>query len=172
MASKRDLPLIRVKGDELPIWDPRKALACGYLYKKAGKGKMMSSGRFALRFFLVNTRLGAYDNYTLDHYENVDDKLPKKQYPLAGATVNPLSPGLRFEVICADGSALELKAETEDSAVRWVVSLHKVIEIANDRQGVIQNLRATAAKDAVKIIFHGALAMRGTLLPTDGMTHK
>ena len=126
----RDLPLIRIKAEELPVYDPRKGLACGFLYKKAGKGKLLASGRFSLRFFNINTEIGAFDDYTLDHYEDPDDKFPKKRYPLAGAVIRYMT-GSRFSLLCVDGSEIELKAELDDAASKWMGSLSKVIQIQN-----------------------------------------
>jgi Ca2+-binding EF-hand superfamily protein len=122
------------------VWDPRKALACGFLYKKAGKGKIWTSGRFALRFFVINTVVGSYDNYMLDHYEEPEDLKPKAQFPLAGATLRSESE-IRFELVTASGVRVDMKGETEDSAVRWIVSLTRAIAVANEREEMLSGVR-------------------------------
>ena len=148
MAS--GMSLVRLKGEDLPIWDTRRALACGYLYKKAGKGKFLTTGRLSLRFFVIRTNLGTYDNVVLDHYEEQEDEKPKSSYSLAGASLRSSSE-VRFEVTCADGSRVDLKAETEDSAVRWIVSLTKAIAVANERENVLQQVMAqTASRDKAR----------------------
>lgn len=138
--------MVKLVGEELPIWDPRKALPCGFLYKKAGKGKLMTMGGVSLRFFVINIKVSSLGNFSLDHYEAFGDPAPKRRYPLAGAVLTNTSE-VRFELALANGSRLDLRSETEDSAVRWVMSLTKAIAVANDRQALLVAMQGNALEN-------------------------
>lgn len=86
-ASK---PVIDVS--QVAIWDDRKQICGGYLYKKAGsKGAkgMFNRGKWQKRWFFIECNIHDYENYVLMYSGSPDEKNARDVIPLEGAELVP-----------------------------------------------------------------------------------
>ena len=146
MASSGISSLPKLVGQDLPIWDFRRSICGGFLFKKAGDVSLFSKGKWQKRYFVIKTDLSAHENYSLAYYYTPDESVPRQVYSLDSAKLQDgaddrNSPTASYDLTCEDGSKLSICAETEEQLHAWVDSLYLAIEIATLRGNVQRQRR-------------------------------
>jgi len=109
-------------------------VAGGWLKKKAGVsgGSLFNKGSWQRRWWSIDTEVTGSENYELEYYHYPDDKQPRQKFPLEGASL-VMSGGTTFHVQLADGTLLQLKADSDEKRDQWYEMLERVITVATFR---------------------------------------
>lgn len=147
--------LPKLNAQDLAIWDVKRALCGGYLFKKASEASKFSKGKWQKRWFALKTDISAHENYTLQYYYSPDETTPRQVYSLDGSRVaigtDDRNSDSSFDIFCLDGTKISMSAESEEILQAWMASLEDVVEIATSR-GKVQRQRRGAKPAAVETV--------------------
>ena len=127
---------------DFKIYDKRREVAGGWLKKKAGLsgGSVFNKGTWQRRWFSIDTEVTGAENYELEYFHYPDDKTPRQKFPLEGAAL-VVAGGTSFHVQLADGTLLQLKADSTEKRDLWYETLERVITVATFRGQALNERR-------------------------------
>ena len=147
MDSLSHLPRLE-KEDLVDTWDDTRNACCAYLNKKAGKGSTFSTGKWQKRWFVLKIQLSGHDNYALSYYHSPEEKNPRQQFKLDGASLNVTTGNNlanSFQLICSDGTHVMIGCDTNEIMNMWIKSLETAMRVAAER-GKVQLERRGVGK--------------------------
>ena len=106
------------------------------LTRRQARPVPLVQGNGKKRWFVLKIHISGHDNYCLSYYHSPEEKTPRQQYKLDGATLTVTSgsnSNNSFQVICDDGSHVMIGCDTKDTMSKWILSLETAIRVASDR---------------------------------------
>lgn len=147
----KSLPEVSV--NDLLLWDDERSKCCSYLNKKTSKTSMLSKGKWQKRWFCINIDIGERENYRLAYYYTPEETVPRQTYELANASIR-ISGGNQFILILQDQSNLSLGCDDSELLKAWIDTLENVINVANVRDKMLQQVTDLDYIDDVKYKKH------------------